>query len=134
MNAEHTQTLFDEFSDLFRGRNKSLMESLMPFGFECEDGWFDIVYNLSKELAEYAKKNNCDIEASQVKEKFGTLRFYVRSECADKIYETIAKYEKLSASTCELCGEPGILIKKTGWYMTRCEKHKDITQREWTEI
>ena len=35
MNGEHTKALFDEFPDLYRGRNKSIKESLMSFGFEC---------------------------------------------------------------------------------------------------
>jgi hypothetical protein len=132
MNGEHTKALFDEFPDLYRGRNKSIKESLMSFGFECEDGWFDIIYNLSKELTEYGKKKGAVAEAFQVKEKFGTLRFYLNGNADETEHSIINKYEKLSGTTCELCGEPGKhIIADSGWHMTRCEKHKAISQADW---
>lgn len=54
----------------------------------------------------------------QVKEKFGTLRFY----CSGN--ETIHKYvrlaEWLSSVTCEDCGKPG-KANDSGWIRTQCD-------------
>ena len=44
--------------------------------------------------------------ASQVKEKFGGLRFYMTTGSRE-IRDLIGKAEKLSFQTCEECGEPG---------------------------
>ena len=55
----------------------------------------------------------------QVKEKFGTLRFY----CHDT--DAIAKYirlaERLSSVTCEDCGKPG-KANQSGWIRTLCDE------------
>src|SRR4029078_4836825 len=53
--------------------------------------------------------------ASQVKEKFGTLRFYV-DYASEEVYKMVAEAEALSAKTCEECGRPGEL--RTGGWLT----------------
>jgi hypothetical protein len=58
--------------------------------------------------------------ASQVKEKYGTLRFYMTYE-TDEMAEIIAAAEHKSGKTCEECGKPGTL-RGHGWYYTRCAK------------
>lgn len=57
--------------------------------------------------------------ASQVKEKFGTLRFYMTCE-TDEMDKLIQEAEHLSAVTCEECGEPGEL-RGTSWLTTLCD-------------
>jgi hypothetical protein len=57
----------------------------------------------------------------QVKEKFGTLRFYIRAG-TDEHYNYIRFAENLSAVTCEDCGAPG-KMRGRGWYYTACDKH-----------
>jgi hypothetical protein len=58
--------------------------------------------------------------AAQIKEKFGTLRFYLTSG-TDEMWEIVAEAEKKSAFTCEQCGKPGKLRGK-GWLYTACTK------------
>lgn len=60
-------------------------------------------------------------EAVQVKEKFGTLRFYI-DYGDDSVYAFIAMAESMSARTCETCGKPGKL-RGTGWVYTSCNDH-----------
>ena len=48
----------------------------MSRGFEHGDGWFQIIEELSAKLDAIALKYEITITAEQVKEKFGTLRFY----------------------------------------------------------
>ena len=60
---------------------------------------------------------------SQVKEKFGTLRFYINGG-TDEHYNYIRFAESMSARTCEKCGAPGKL-RGSGWYYTACDEHTD---------
>lgn len=61
--------------------------------------------------------------AVQVKEKFGTLRFYV-DRATDAQYNYIDFAEFMSARTCEICGDHGQTYP-IGWYQTLCDKHAD---------
>ena len=42
----------------------------------CGDGWFDIINNLSSEIVKHSEYQPDHTFISQVKEKFGGLRFY----------------------------------------------------------
>ena len=57
--------------------------------------------------------------ALQVKEKWGTLRFYI-SPSTDEMEEAIQKAQEESSIVCEMCGNPG-KFSDTGWCMVRCE-------------
>lgn len=58
--------------------------------------------------------------AMQVKEKFGTLRFYTTWE-TDEMSRLIEQAEEKSAVTCEDCGQPGQETNE-GWVRTECEE------------
>jgi hypothetical protein len=58
----------------------------------------------------------------QVKEKFGTLRFYCSG--TDAIDRYIRLAERLSAVTCEDCGRPG-KANDSGWIRTQCDECRD---------
>jgi hypothetical protein len=61
--------------------------------------------------------------AVQVKEKFGTLRFYVDGG-NEVTHAMINMAESMSARTCEKCGVPGKLRGKT-WLYTACDEHTE---------
>lgn len=61
------------------------------------------------------------IVATQVKEKYGTLRFYV-SHSDEFIDGVIAMAESMSTRTCETCGAPG-KRRGGGWLYTACDEH-----------
>ena len=122
MNKENTQRLLTEFPELYGGYYKEPTETAMCWGFECGDGWFDLIYKLSMDI-----KKHCDLKGStiptvfQVKEKFGGLRYYVSSS-DDTIRDLIDKAEAESYKTCDICsllGKPS----GQGWIRTRCERH-----------
>lgn len=121
MKEELEQRLMDEFP-FMEARNLWDGESLnYPIGCECDDGWFDIIYNLCREIDNLYKSKNKDsgqLRVEQVKEKFGGLRFYV-GNYIDGVMEIIDRYETLSYKACEKCGEKGKLIQ-TGWWITLC--------------
>jgi hypothetical protein len=57
----------------------------------------------------------------QVKEKFGTLRFYI--DYGNEVSNAIVNYaELMSEVTCEKCGSAGITYQ-TGWHKTLCKQH-----------
>lgn len=88
------------------------------FYFQCNDGWFKIVDELSAKLAKLG------VQVVQVKEKFGGLRVYL-DVTAPGAYELIHEAEQKSFVTCEFCGEPGKLGKSGYWQSTLCDKHRE---------
>lgn len=83
-----------------------------------DDGWLQIVEDLIGELLD----DGWDKQVCQIKEKFGFLRFYTNGG-SDNHYDIISKYEILSGTICEKCGEPGE-IRKDVWWKTLCNKHE----------
>ena len=93
---------------------------------EIEKGWFPLIDNLCSHLQFNTDNNNHtgkypQVEAVQVKEKFGGLRFYV-NEATDGQYAVISFVESLSIKTCEVCGAPG-KQRGGGWIKTLCDEH-----------
>jgi len=117
MNHELQSKLYKDFPCLFRGRFLSTYESAMTWGLMVGDGWYDIIYELSGKLLD----SDPLAMAGQVKEKFGTLRFYMESGVSDIGGKAIAHTERLSAKTCEACGLPGWIHNSTGWMITLCD-------------
>ncbi|MDI6785087.1 MAG: hypothetical protein QMD92_00100 [bacterium] len=112
------QFLIREFPELYVGVYRPLTENLMSFGFECSDGWFALLYDLSRALT----KLDEGVVATQVKEKYGTLRFYIEGG-SDEVFELIDKAEGKSATICEICGELGKLRSLGTWLKTLCDEH-----------
>ena len=69
---------------------------------------------------------------SQVKEKFGTLRYYCPVN--DRISVFVRLAERLSAKTCEDCGDFGKLGNAGGWYSTKCEKCAPNNHSAYVEV
>jgi hypothetical protein len=87
--------------------------------FQYSEGWYDMTKNLIDELIElgWSKRIN------QAKEKFGGLRFYIENTTPE-INAVVNKYESLSYSICEHCGNDGVL-RKGGWIRTLCDEHSE---------
>jgi hypothetical protein len=92
------------------------------FTFECGLGWADIIHDLSVKIEKILEENPDCIEmfAVQVKEKYGSLRYYMEQE-TDEIIDMISDAEALSTQTCENCGAPAKMRGKR-WIITRCDK------------
>lgn len=82
----------------------------------CGDGWFLIIDALCSQLQGFyvsaiLGKDKSPPKACQIKEKFGTLRFYLDPIEGEKsyyevCYAAVNMAERLSRSTCECCGRP----------------------------
>ena len=121
MNPENSQRLTSDFPQLYRARRLDPLRQDQPtlpalWGFECDDGWMDLIYRLSQAITTHTKSTGLDVVATQVKEKFGTLRFYVDGG-DQEVFRLIDAAEQESATICEACGAPGTLVTK-GWHST----------------
>jgi hypothetical protein len=119
MNAQLTKQLYDAFPSLYREASLSHQQTCMCWGFLCDDGWYQLVYNLSSAISEYANSMGLDPVAVQVKEKFGGLRYYIRNG-DDQIMRWIDEAEELSMSICECCGKSGELRTERPYIRTLC--------------
>lgn len=115
------ENLCQQYPDAFAGEISP--RSPFPlFGFECEDGWYDLLEPVIKFIDEFNKANpKTKIAIAQIKEKFGTLRFYTHHG-TDELYKLIHDAETRSSETCETCGQPGKL-QTARWIYTACEAH-----------
>lgn len=92
------------------------------FYFECQEGWYELLDTLCDHLqARTDRHGDPQVIAQQVKEKYGTLRFYV-GVASDEQFALIDQTEEKSARICDVCGAPGVL-RDGGWMMTRCDQH-----------
>ena len=108
MTDKNTEKLINRFPNIFKEN----------FYFECDDGWFDIIFNLFNYMQQEINNSGCEqVVAAQVKEKFAGLRFY-SSGGNEVTHAIIEKYSKLSSETCEITGGKGYLHEKNGWYKT----------------
>lgn len=86
-------------------------------------GWNRILAQLNAKLSML----DPDYKILQIKEKFGTLRFYYETNTAlFSIKEAMNRYVRYaeieSSKICEQCGVEGTLIsRKIGWMKTRCK-------------
>lgn len=88
-------------------------------GVYIGDGWTGIIDNLCNEIEAYCKLKKIVCVVGQVKEKFGTLRFYVDNSDAS-IDAFVNAAEEASEHTCEKCAHPGELRSKS-WLVTLCD-------------
>jgi hypothetical protein len=194
MKQELDKLLCERYPKMMVNRNKNMQETCMCWGFECGDGWFNILDQLMgniqhhidwkekqrkwaidyNEMAAQAKAGNFDlfeettkaqpndeykekrlaeiiagdfrevpesipqVTLDQVKEKFGTLRFYY-SGGDDYIDGMVSLAESLTGVTCESCGNVGER-RGGGWvhtYCTPCEEAREIKRakemEEWEQ-
>lgn len=129
MNEEKEKMLIEEYPKIFADVYKDPKTTCMYWGLECRDGWYDLIEQLCQSLQWMTDKNHYpQVIADQVKEKFGTLRFYYHLE-GDKITEAHDAYiagmisfaESMSAMICESCGAKGE-CRTGGWIQTLCDK------------
>jgi len=91
--------------------------------FDIDLGWLPLVINLHKSILEL----DPNYELLQVKEKFGSLRYYVNTysiytDIGKEIHHLIYTAEESSLTICQLCANPGSLQSKSYWPLkTLCD-------------
>ena len=86
-------------------------------------GWYPIVVGVDERLSAI----DPEYVVHQIKEKFGTLRYYCAPSgdepdpaVCDAFRAIIGEAERASAVTCERCGEPGVLHETRYLVKTLC--------------
>jgi len=127
VNPKLDKKLVETYPMLYAQRNKPVNETAMCWGFECGDGWYGIINELSEQLEWLNKTDAVLIEAVQVKEKFGTLRFYTQIRDCDSgfpwhMVDALCDDAGVRSGTiCEECGQYGRL-REGGWIRTLCDQ------------
>ena len=88
--------------------------------WECGPGWKSIIDPL------IAACNRRGARIDQIKEKYGSLRFYYTPAgfgWDDHLEDLVDEAEAESERTCEMCGKPGYTRVKAHWYKTLCNEH-----------
>lgn len=117
MNKVNRAKLFLQFPKMYRpGGNQA--------NLTCGDGWFDLVYELSRDIVAVATKAGVAIpEVFEVCHDHGSLRFGigpVATAITDPVYDLIDWAEHTSELICEGCGIASEINSKVGWQTTLC--------------
>jgi hypothetical protein len=88
----------------------------LPLRFDDFNSWPAKLQRLG--FKAFIQWPNTGFAVQQVKEKFGTLRFYCGG--TDAIQRYIHLAERLSSVTCEDCGKPGT-ANDSGWIRIHCD-------------
>lgn len=104
--------------------DKSVGTVYWEFGY----GWDTLIENLAAAIDREIEhdpslaQGDTPFQILQMKEKFGTLRFYYGGG-NDRIRGLVDLTENLSGSVCEICGSLGTLCKRVNgsWVKTLCE-------------
>ena len=136
MKSELQKKLFEKYPKIFRQKDLSMKETCMCWGIDTGDGWYDLIDMLCDQLQFNTDRNHHpQVEATQVKEKYGTLRFYYGiiplENATEDIWEKryvghidglINFAEFLSGTICENCGtNQKVTQTEEGWITTLCD-------------
>jgi hypothetical protein len=130
MKQELEEYLCRVYPKMMTNCDLSVTKTSTCWGFECGDGWFQLLNQLMGNIQSYINWKNKDSEVvpqvvlDQVKEKFGTLRFYYTGG-DDYIRGLVDMAESMSGVTCEECGKPGTR-SGSGWIRTVCIEHGGV--------
>lgn len=137
MKPELDRQLVKEHPTLFADRHADMRTTAMYWGFECGDGWYELLKDACDKIEPILAANKkadplgwkCGLyRASQVKEKYGTLRLYL-SGASNEVYKIVDELEHKSSTICEECGKPGKIIGGN-WLYCRCRDCYEILINE----
>jgi hypothetical protein len=89
----------------------------IQLGTSIARGWWPIV----EEVSEKIEALRTDYVVVQIKEKFGSLRYYAHGTNSEEVAKLITDAEARSYLTCECCGNPGVLRDERRYVLTLCD-------------
>ena len=130
MSPNLDEQLCARYPKIFVNRYADMQTTAMCWGIGCGDGWYNILDQLCHNIQSHTDWQNREtvkvpqVVATQVKEKFGGLRFYY--DGGDEYISGVATMaESMSEVTCEECGAPG-QQRGGGWIYTACDAHTQL--------
>lgn len=76
MRDELNKILQEKYPDILSDMYGDMSQTCMAFGIECPDTWYNLINDTLEGLTKVQKDFDVKIKAQQIKEKYGTLRFY----------------------------------------------------------
>ena len=128
MNKILEKNLLKKYPKILKDMYGPMDKTCMHFGIECGDGWYYLIDNLLGSIQSYLDMRlNFNpglidqVVAEQIKEKFGTLRFYY-SGGDERIAGMVELAEAMSGGICENCGSMDEEVGRTQreWIQTLC--------------
>ena len=103
MDSHKTNELYEKFPHLYRERTAPLESSKMGWGFQCEDGWYKIIYEMSKKINKTSGEGEFAPAITEVsRNKDGTLYVEARN-LTPPVADIITSATEQSRLTCEFC-------------------------------
>jgi hypothetical protein len=103
MDSHKTGELYKRFPHLYRERTAPLESSKMGWGFQCEDGWYKIIYEMSKKIEKLSDDGEFAAAITEIsKNEDGTLYVEARN-LSPPLADIITAAGEMSRLTCELC-------------------------------
>lgn len=139
MNTVLQKYLAKKYHIFFDYLKEDKSDIMLPiyFGFECDDGWFNLLDTLMGQIKHYCEWKKIEpIRITQIKEKFGTLCFYY--ENGDTyINGMVSMTTQMSSKTCEVCGTMNNVGRTSGgWVKYMCQdchsKSQRLSDLKWT--
>lgn len=112
---DYVNNLHQKYPKMFEGKYG---------GIAVGAGWWPMIETLCGVIQNHIdqSKGECpQVVLEQVKEKFGSLRFYYQGG-DDFIHGAVWLAESMSGKLCEECGAPGKRVGN-GWVRTLCDFH-----------
>jgi hypothetical protein len=104
MNRELEKTLVVTYPTIYRTLTPRFSGGSR---FECDDGWYRIIEELSRKLEAEAQASA--LLAIEVREKLGSLRFLLHGDVTSEVDGWLAAAARVSQRTCERCSHPASL-------------------------
>ena len=103
MDSQKTNELYEKFPHLYRERAAPLESSGMGWGFGCENGWYKIIYEMSKKIDKISTEGEHAPAISLVsRHEDGTLYVAV-SNITPPVADIVTSATEQSRLTCEFC-------------------------------
>ncbi|HDR8948763.1 TPA: hypothetical protein QDA71_005842 [Burkholderia vietnamiensis] len=116
MNWEFESTLVATYPAIYRSLKPRFCGGCL---FECDDGWYRIIDELSRKLEMESGKSH--LVVIEVRGQLGSLRFRLRGEITGAVDNWLTEAARLSQRTCERCGQPAALRgQEDGQVRTLC--------------
>ena len=125
MDVDLQEQLYRRYPLIFQERGLPTTETAMVWGIATGNGWYHLIDGLCAQLqSETDQLGAPQIVATQVKEKLGSLRFYVR-DANDRQSAMIDLAQELSQRVCDVCGGPGAPLEAGRARAARCSAHAE---------
>ncbi|HHZ94801.1 MAG TPA: hypothetical protein EYN67_04385 [Flavobacteriales bacterium] len=113
MDSHKTNELYEKFPHLYRERLVPLANSKMGWGFQCEDGWYKIIYEMSKKIDRLSVPGEFAPSITEIsRNKDGTLYVEARN-LTPPVADVITSAKEQSRLTCEFCAYTPAFLRAT---------------------